>query len=122
VPEAASEADGAAPDYESIGNLTISEARQRDVATDIARLTGLAETTVKRKLAELNGRGVVRRQFPWYEATVIAELTARTALDYGMIPLLARGMQKRRATIEAALRDAAGQTKLRTLFPELDDA
>lgn len=108
-------------DYEAIGNLTISQARDLDMAESIARLTNGTELGVKRALGKLNGNGVVRRQFSWYEASTIGELTVRTALDYRMAPLLARHLRKRAATVVEALGSAPGQTKLRTLFPALDD-
>lgn len=107
-------------DYEAIGNLTIAQARSREIAGDIARLTGTTESSVKRKLTRLNGHGVVRRQFSWYEGTTIGGLTVRIAIDYGMVPLLARVFGKRDAAIAAKLRRTSGQTKLRTIFPELD--
>lgn len=107
-------------DYEAIGNLTITQARQLEVASDIARLTGSEDSAVKRKLNALNGNGVVRRQFPWYEAATIGELTARAALDYRLTPLLSRAFHTRAMVIEGKLREVPGQTKLRTIFPELD--
>lgn len=121
VDTSGSEQDESFLDYEAIGNLTISQARDLDMAESIARLTNGTELGVKRALAKLNGNGVVRRQFSWYEAATIGELTVRTALDYRMAPLLARHLRKRAATVVEALGSAPGQTKLRTLFPSLDD-
>jgi hypothetical protein len=116
-----SEEDESPFDYEAIGNLTISQARDLGMAESIARLTNSTELGVKRKLGQLNGNGVVRRQFSWYEAATIGELTVRTALDYRMAPLLARHLRRRASTITEMLRGAPGQTKLRTIFPALDD-
>lgn len=107
-------------DYQAIGNLTIKQARELEVADDIAALTGLSVATVKRKLRELHGGGVVRRQFAWYFADTIGELTVRTALQYELAPVLAAGLRERRQSVLAKLRAAPGQTKLRTVFPKLN--
>ncbi len=106
-------------DYETIGNLSIKEAREHDLAYDIALLTNREEASVRRKLNGLHGGGVVRRQFEWYDPETVGELTVRTALSYHLVPLLAREFGQSRAKILGRLREVPGQTKLRSVFPEL---
>jgi len=115
------EAEVAQPrlDYQAIGNLTIKRAREFELAGEIAALTGFTVATVKRKLKGLHGGWLVRRQFPWYFADTIGKLTVRTALQYDLAPVLAAGLRERRPSVVAKLRAAAGQTKLRTVFPKL---
>lgn len=108
-------------DYEEIGNLTIKQAREAGIAADLALLTGLAEATVSRKLGELHGSGIVRRQFDWYNPSVLGELTVKAALDYGLAPLLSRVFGGTNANVLTRLRDTPGQTKLRTLYPDLGE-
>ncbi|MBK8939227.1 MAG: hypothetical protein IPM79_16780 [Polyangiaceae bacterium] len=106
-------------DYEEIGNLTIKEAREFELAEDIATLIGRSPATVRKKLKELHGGGVVRRQFNWYYSEDIGELTVSTALRYNVAPVLARAFREPPASIRQALRSTPGQTKLKTLFPRL---
>ncbi len=106
-------------DYETIGNLSIKEARDNDLSHDIAVLTNRDPASVRRKLAGLHGGGVVRRQFEWYDPQTVGELTVRTALSYNLAPLLAREFRVSRASILARLRGVPGQTKLRTVFEQL---
>lgn len=107
-------------DYEDIGNLTIKQARELELGADIATLTGLTEATVNRKLRELHGGGIIRRQFDWYDPASIGELTVKTALEYDIAPLLARVFGRTRGSVLSVLRDTPGQTKLRTVFPDLE--
>jgi len=106
--------------YEGIGDLTLKQAQDLELEEDIAKLSGLSIRTVTGRMSRRRGNAVVRRAFPeWYDGGVIASLTSRTALDYGLAPLLARHMHKRTTTVVAALRDVYGQTKLGTVFPVL---
>lgn len=106
--------------YEGIGDLTIKQVRDLELEDEIAKLTDLTVQTVKRRMAEKRANAVVRRSFhEWYDAAVIARLTARTALDYQLAPLLARHLHKRTNTVVEALSMAYGQTKLGTVFPAL---
>lgn len=106
-------------DYETIGNLTIKEARELELVDEIATLSGLAPATVRKKLQTLHGGGVVRRQFDWYAPEVLGGLTAHMALRYGLSSFLARALGKQRTGVMRKLTGSPGQTKLRTLFPEL---
>jgi hypothetical protein len=109
-------------DHFTIGELNVKQARDLEVAEDIAVLTGASVATVRRKLNTLHGASVIRRNFPWYDTEVIGELTVSTARRYNMAVLLAAGLERTRSTVQRKLTAAAGQTKLRTVFPELDRA
>jgi hypothetical protein len=107
-------------DYFTIGELNVKQARNLEVAEDIAVLTGASVATVKRKLNTLHGASVIRRNFPWYDTEAIGELTVSIARRYNMAFILAAGLERNRSTIQRKLTAAVGQTKLRTVFPELD--
>jgi hypothetical protein len=109
-------------DYVAIGRLTVSQARELDVADDIAKITGYAPGTVRNKLRDLHGASVIHRQFPWFDENVVGSMTASTALRYDLPSFLAVAFSEGRASIKRKLGSVPGQTKLRTLFPQLDDA
>ncbi len=108
-------------DYDALGELTVRAVREHDLVPEIAALTGWSELKVTRRLNDLPGRAIVRRQFPWHDPEVIGELTVRTAIDFGMARALGRQLHKWPKTIAGLLADRPGQTKLRTVFPELDE-
>ncbi len=106
--------------YESIGDLTLSGVQTLGLVEEVARLADLTLRQVTNRFSRHRGNMLVRRAFPeWYDASVIARLTVRTAIDYSMTSLLARHLELREADLARKLRGVPGQTKLSSIIPEL---
>jgi hypothetical protein len=106
-------------DYLVIGRLTVAQARELDVAEDIATITGYSPSTVKSKLRTLHGSSVIHRQFPWFTDEVVGEMTVSTALRYEVASFLPAAFGDTRSNLLRKLRLAPGQTKLKNLFAQL---
>lgn len=106
-------------DYLVIGRLTVAQARDLDVAEDIATITGLSPATVKAKLRTLHGSSVIHRQFSWFTDEVVGEMTVSTALRYELASFLPAAFGDTRSNLLRKLRSTPGQTKLKNLFSEL---
>jgi hypothetical protein len=106
-----------------LGDITASSATDEDFLL-LTGVTDLSERTVRRRCGEVHGNTLLRNLFDreWpHEAEDLAQCTVALARDAGLALEIAEAAGLSERTVSKRLVEAAGQTLVGTLIPELFD-
>ena len=123
-PTPVSEAPGGRLDFGLVAGMTASQALWRfegKVPEYIAEVTGKKERTIRAKLRSVHSNKLVRTLYPIFkDDTFLLESTVSTALRLDFVSVLAERSGLNEAKVRTRLERRAGNTKVKTVFPEWD--
>ncbi|MDP3208142.1 MAG: hypothetical protein Q8M65_03245 [Rhodoglobus sp.] len=106
------------PDYDTVGGMTGRRALDEQLTEYIAEVTGLAKSTVTKRLNASPVRHVRNTFADSYDSVeALGHLTARRALELNLVRTLAALTGRSGPRVGQRLREATPQTRVGTLFP-----
>jgi hypothetical protein len=120
VDETASE-DEELLDYRAMGNLRRTQIDEYEGVVDfLVQASGRSRQLVSRRLNECHGRMLVRNAIPeLFNGECLGAMTARTAINFRVVSELAAHLDMSAADVQSSLEQVAGQTLVRSVFPQL---
>lgn len=105
------------PDYDEVGGMTGSRALSLQLSEYIVEVTGLAKSTVTRRLRESGGMHVRNIFDDCYDSVeALGHLTAHRALELNLVGPLSELTRRSAKAVDQRLRGAGPRTTIRGLF------